>query len=52
MSERELITTTQLAAARGVTRQAILAAVNREVLKPAIVLANGHYLFTPDQVAR
>lgn len=45
VTERVLITTTQLAERRGVTRQAILAAVRRGRLVPLITLANGHYLF-------
>lgn len=43
------LTTAQLAAARGVSRQAITQAVNRGTLTPAMILANGNYLFTRDQ---
>lgn len=46
-----LLTTRQLADARGVTRQAITQAVNRGSLTPAVTLANGNYLFTEDQIA-
>jgi hypothetical protein len=42
------ITTAQLAAARGVTRQAVTAAVRRGTLTPAHVLPDGAFLFTPE----
>lgn len=45
MSENELLTTTQLASARGVTRQAVIAAVKRGALTPSITLDNGYFLF-------
>jgi DNA-binding transcriptional MerR regulator len=45
----ELLTTSELALTRGVTRQAIAAAVKRGALEPAMVLGNGYYLFTPDE---
>ncbi|WP_166408785.1 type IV toxin-antitoxin system AbiEi family antitoxin domain-containing protein [Labedella phragmitis] len=44
------LTTAQLAAARGVTKQAISKAVREERLEPAIVLRNGYYLFNPDEL--
>lgn len=47
-TERKLITTRQLAALRGVSRQAIAAAVKRGAITPALVLDNGNYLFTLD----
>lgn len=48
--ETQLLTTRELAARRGVTRQAITGAVARGSLVPAVTLANGYYLFTEDQV--
>lgn len=45
MSTSELLTTTQLASARGVTRQAVLMAVSRGTLTPSITLDNGYFLF-------
>ena len=47
--ETNLLTTSQLAEARGVTRQAIAQAVRRGTLAPAVTLENGNYLFTEDQ---
>ncbi len=47
--ETTLLTSRQLAEARGVSRQAITQAVARGTLKPAFKLANGNYLFTEDQ---
>lgn len=41
----QLITTRQLATLRGVSRQAIAAAVKRGTLTPALVLENGNFLF-------
>ncbi|GAB3118378.1 hypothetical protein [Glaciibacter psychrotolerans] len=48
MTTEQLLTTTQVAAARGVSRQAILAAVKRGTLTPAFTLGNGYYLFEPE----
>lgn len=48
MEACELVTTTELALSRGVTRQAILLAVKRGTLVPAHTMANGHHLFEPD----
>lgn len=45
------ITTSELATARGVSRQAILAAVKRGAIVPAAQLANGLYLFDPEDQA-
>lgn len=45
-----LLTTTELAKARKVTRQAISQAVRRGKLTPAAQLVNGNYLFTEDQI--
>ena len=46
----QLITTRQLATLRGVSRQAIAAAVKRGTLTPALVLENGNFLFHADDV--
>lgn len=47
----KLITTRQLAEARGVTRQHIARLVRDGKLTPAVTLDNGGHLFTADQVA-
>jgi hypothetical protein len=44
------LTTSELAASRCVTRQAIAAAVKRGTLEPAVVLSNGYFLFNSDEV--
>ncbi|MFV0315480.1 MAG: hypothetical protein ACK5O2_00765 [Microthrixaceae bacterium] len=45
----KLLTTRELASARGLTRQAISRAVREHRIEPAATLANGAYLFTEDQ---
>lgn len=47
VTKRARMTTTELAEALGVSRQAVLKRVARGTLKPAETLANGHYLFRP-----
>lgn len=51
MTTSQLLTTTEVAQRRGVSRQAILAQVTRGTLEPSLTLGNGYYLFTPAQVA-
>ena len=52
MKKRTLMTTSELAKAHGVTRQAIAARVRRGTLVPAQVLSNGHFLFDQSQIGR
>jgi DNA-binding transcriptional MerR regulator len=49
MSIPQLQSTTELAAARGVTPQAIRAQVGRGTLTPLYTTSGGAYLFAPDE---
>ena len=48
-TQQRLFTTSEVAAKRGVSRQAIVQAVWRGTIVPAQRLANGNYLFTDDE---
>lgn len=50
MQTSSVLTTRELAARRGVTRQHIARMVREGKLQPAVTLANGAHLFTEDQV--
>ena len=52
MSTSELITTANVAARLGISRQAVVDRVNRKTLKPAhkIPTANGAYLFDAEYI--
>ena len=49
METNHLVTTRELAATRGVSRQAIAQAVRRGTLVPAMKLSSGAYLFEAEQ---
>jgi DNA-binding transcriptional MerR regulator len=49
MSNINLVSTSALASARGVSPQAIRAQVKRGTLCPALQTSGGYYLFTPDE---
>ena len=49
---QHLLTTSELATARGVTRQAIAAQVKRGTLVPVQITSGGHFLFDQKQVQK